>query len=56
MQARVSEAEEMSMVTIGVPKSLHLAIKAYTKERGQTIKGFMTLLVKNEFQKNNFQY
>lgn len=51
-----NKEEEISMVTIGIPKSLHMAIKDYTKERGQTIKGFLTVLVKQEFKKNDFEY
>ena len=48
--AVVSDTEEKGTVrvTLDIPRGLHKKIKSHTKERGQTIKGYLLFLASQD--------
>ena len=40
-------------VTLDIPKPLHKKIKAYTKARGQSIKGYLLFLASQDMDNNS---
>jgi len=40
-------------VTLDIPKPLHKKIKAYTKARGQSIKGYLLFLASQDMDENS---
>ena len=54
-KAEASPVEEKGTlrVTLDIPKPLHKKIKAYTKARGQSIKGYLLFLASQDMDNNS---
>lgn len=48
-----SEEKGTLRVTLDIPKPLHKRIKAYTKARGQSIKGYLLFLASQDMDENS---